>query len=326
MPKILIPLLLLGSFNLLMTSSLSPHLLLKQILLWLTGLILFYLGRHLNPTLTSKSAWLLFILATIFLLLPLVASPLTRGSRRWLSLGPISLQPSELAKPALMLFLANTHFPWVHFLPVLLVALEPDLGSALTLLILFLPTILFHPKALKPALILSLIGLSLSPLIWHFTLKDYQKNRLLTFLNPTADPLNQGYNTIQSKIAIGSAGLWGQGYKKGSQGQLLFLPEKHTDFIFAATVEELGLASAVIIIFTYYFLLKTLIAKATAANNLTQTTFTLGITFLIWTQVFVNIGMNLGILPVTGIPLPFLSVGGSSLVSLMFSLGLIFSS
>jgi len=158
-------------------------------------------------------------------------------------------------------------------------------------------------------------------------LHDYQKERIVNFLNPLSDPLNKGYNVIQSKIAIGSGGFWGKGYKKGTQGQLLFLPEKHTDFMFATTAEELGMVGVFIVLATYYLLISTLFKKAfLITNNRALFLFTIGIAIQIWMQTFVNIGMNLGILPVTGIPLPFLSVGGSSIMTLLFSIGVIYSS
>ena len=165
----------------------------------------------------------------------------------------------------------------------------------------------------------------LSPLIWKFGLKEYQRHRVITFINPAADPLNTGYNVIQSKIAIGSGGVFGKGYKKGTQGQLLFLPEKHTDFIFAATAEELGIVGIGILIFAYYNLISTLFQKAYSTKDRPLFIFILGIAIQLWMQIFVNIGMNIGILPVTGIPLPFISIGGSSLIAYLFALGICFS-
>ena len=190
-----------------------------------------------------------------------------------------------------------------------------------------LPAIFYNRKVLKISLILGLFLILLSPLAYRFVLRDYQKQRIVNFLNPNADPLGQGYNLIQSQIAIGSGGLFGKGYRQGSQAQLLFLPEKHTDFMFAATAEELGFVGIFIILTAYYFLIKTLLDKAfLVRNNRVLFLFTLGITLQIWMQVFVNIGMNIGILPITGIPLPFLSVGGSSILTLLFSIGIIYSS
>ena len=192
---------------------------------------------------------------------------------------------------------------------------------------LLIPFIFYDKKLFKLVAILAFIGIIISPIIWGKFLHDYQKHRILNFIDPSSDPLGKGYNVIQSKIAIGSGGFWGKGYKKGSQGQLLFLPEKHTDFMFASTTEELGVLGVVLILFAYYVLIKSLISRAFAqTNNRVLFLFTLGIAFQIWVQAFINIGMNVGVLPVTGIPLPFLSVGGSSLMTLLFSIGIIFSS
>jgi len=322
----LISLLVLFSINILMISSIAPNLVFKQIIAWVIGLVLFFIGKQINPKQIKAFKWPIFIFCCLFILSPILLNNITRGSRRWINIGVTTLQPSEISKPLLMLFLANTTLPLLHFIPVGLIMLQPDLGSAISVLFLMAPIILYNRKLFKVTVILLGVFLITSPLIYKFGLHDYQQHRIVNFLNPNVDPLGQGYNVIQSKIAVGSGGLFGKGYKKGTQGQLLFLPEKHTDFMFAATAEELGLMGVSIIIISYYFLIKTLFNKAHSTNNSPLFLFTLGIAFQIWMQVFINIGMNVGILPVTGIPLPFISVGGSSLMALMFSLGIIYSS
>ncbi len=312
--------------NLLMISSLAPQLLLKQILAWVISFFLFFVGTQINTNLNQKTRWLFFIGSCLLLLLPIILGNITRGSHRWINIGSLSFQPSEIVKPPLMLFLASQQLPLLHLVPVAIVALQPDLGSAITLLVLMIPLILYSKKLFKLSIIVFIGLLIISPLIWKYGLRDYQKNRIETFINPQHDPLGQGYNLIQSQIAVGSGGFFGKGYHQGTQGQLLFLPEKHTDFIFAATVEELGLISVLLIFFAYFLLLSSLLNKAfNTRYNKTLFLFTLGICFQIWTQMVINIGMNIGVLPVTGIPLPFLSVGGSSLMALLFSLGVIYS-
>jgi len=323
---IIISLLILASVNLIMISSVAPSYLFKQIIAWVFGISAFFIGRFLNPKQMSLYKWPLFIFSILLLVTPLLSGTFIRGSRRWLNIGPLNIQPSESTRPLLMMFLSSTSLPLLHLIPVFLIALEPDLGSAISVLTLMIPVIFFNPKLFKLVIILSIIGLTCSPLIWKYGLKDYQKNRISTFINPYADPLNKGYNVIQSKIAVGSGGFWGKGYRKGTQGQLLFLPEKHTDFMFAATAEEMGFIGVALIIFAYYLLTSSLLTHAYSIDNRPLFIFNLGIFFLIWFQLFINIGMNIGILPVTGIPLPFLSVGGSSLFSLLFSLGICFSS
>lgn len=323
---LIIGLIVLCSLNLLMVSSLAPQLLLKQIIAWVIGIILFIVGTQISPRQSSSQKWWIFSISCLFLILPIIMGKFTRGSRRWLYLGPSSIQPSEIVKPALMLFLSTTNMPLFHLIPVGIIMMQPDLGSAITVLILILPIILYNQKLLKLSLISGIILLAISPIIYKFVLKDYQQQRIIHFLEPSSDPLGQGYNLIQSQIAIGSGSFFGKGYRQGTQSQLLYLPEKHTDFIFAATAEELGLFSVILILGSYFTIIKTLLNKAfQITNDRAQFLFTLGIAFEIWAQSFVNIGMNLGLLPVTGIPLPFMSVGGSSIMALMFSLGIIYS-
>jgi rod shape determining protein RodA len=325
--SVLISLIFLFSLNILMVSSVSPDSLVKQIIAWGIGVLLFFIGRFINPKQIASSKWFIFIGSCILLLIPILLNNITRGSRRWIDLGFTSFQPSEFVKPWLMLFLSNTQYPLLHLIPVAIIMLQPDLGSAVSVLFLIVPIILYNKKLAKISLILLSVFLIISPLIYKFVLHNYQRERIINFINPSSDPLDTGYNVIQSKIAIGSGGFWGKGYKKGTQAQLLFLPEKHTDFIFAATAEELGIIGIVIILVSYYFLIKTIFTKAfMSTNNRVLFLFSLGIGLQIWMQAFINIGMNLGILPVTGIPLPFLSVGGSSIMTLLFSLGIIYSS
>ncbi len=317
---------ILCSLNLLMISSLAPQLFWKQLAAWVIGIILFIIGTQINPKQTKPQGIALLIISCIILLIPIITGNFTRGSRRWLYLGPMSIQPSEIVKGPLMLFLSTTTAPLLHLIPVSIIMLQPDLGSAITVFILIIPVILYSKKLFKLSLVAGLILILVSPFAYKFILKDYQRQRIDHFLNPNSDPLGQGYNLIQSQIAIGSGGLFGKGYRKGTQGQLLFLPEKHSDFIFAATTEELGFFADLLILLSYFLIIQTLFKKAfRTTNNLPLFLFTLGIAFEIWAQAFINIGMNLGLLPVTGIPLPFMSVGGSSIMSLLFSLGIISS-
>ncbi len=321
-----ISLFLLFSINILMVSSLAPNLLLKQLLAWFIGFLLFLFGKQLIPKQLSPLKYVILIFSCVLLIFPILLNNITRGSRRWIDIGPVSIQPTEISKPLLMIFLSTTTIPLLHLIPVSIIALQPDLGSAISMLFLMAPIVLYNSKLLKLAIIAAIGLAAISPLIWQNFLQDYQKNRITYFLNPASDPLGKGYNVIQSKIAIGSGGFFGKGYKKGSQGQLLFLPEKHTDFMFAATAEELGFFGISLIIFSYYLLIGSLLKKAYNTTDRVLFIFTLGIAFQIWMQAFVNIGMNIGLLPVTGIPLPFLSVGGSSIMALLFSIGIVFSS
>lgn len=318
---------ILFCLNILMVSSVAQNVMPKQLISWILGFILFFLGTRINPKHIGSSKNIILIVSILLLFLPIVTNNITRGSRRWIDIGPLTIQPSEITKPWLMLFLANSDFPYLIAIPIIVTLLQPDLGSALSLAVLCIPIIFYHRGMRKLSIIFFLSALLFSPLIWKFGLHDYQKNRIEVFINPTSDPLNKGYNVIQSQIAIGSGGFFGKGYKKGSQGQLLFLPEKHTDFMFATTAEELGLLGVIFILLSYYLIISGLIKKAfQTTNNRPLFLFTLGVAIQIWFQVFVNIGMNIGLLPVTGIPLPMLSVGGSSIMATLFSLGIIFSS
>jgi rod shape determining protein RodA len=309
-----------------MISSIAPNLVFKQLIAWVLGIILFFVGKQINLKQLSSYKWPIFIGSCVLLLLPIVFNNLTRGSHRWLYIAGQTIQPSELVKPWLMSFLSTTNLPLLHFIPVFIIMAQPDLGSAISIFCLIIPIILYNKKLLKLFILFGITFLLISPLVYKFGLKGYQQNRISTFLNPKDDPLGQGYNVIQSQIAIGSGGFLGKGYKKGTQGHLLFLPEKHTDFMFASTAEELGILGISIVLFAYYLLISTLFNKAFSTKNKPLFLFTLGIAIQIWMQTFVNIGMNVGLLPVTGIPRPFISVGGSSLMALLFSLGIIYSS
>ncbi len=313
------------SVSFIMVLSLAPNLLFKHLLLWFVGIIFFLIGKQFNPRQFYPLRWWLLIFSCLIISFPIIFNNVTRGSRRWINLGFVSIQPSEITKPLLLLSLANSVNPVPQLIPILITAAQPDLGSAISLVILALPVILFKPRYLKISILIFFIITLLSPVIWRNFLHQYQRDRISTFLNPQTDPSSKGYQTIQSKIAIGSAGVFGKGFRKGTQGQLLFLPEKHTDFIFAATTEELGLFTASLIIVCFYLLISSLIKYCQTLDSQPKIIFTMGLIAQIWFQAFINIGMNLGLLPITGIPLPFLSVGGSSLVSLLFSLGLVFS-
>ena len=322
----LISLIVLFCINILMVTSIAPSLVWKQLAAWGIGLVLFFIGKQINLKQLSSYKWPIFITCCVLLLIPILFNSITRGSRRWIYFAGQTIQPSEVVKPWLMSFLATTNLPFLHVIPVGIIMAQPDLGSAISVFFLIIPVILYNKKLLKISILLGITFILISPLVYKYGLHDYQQNRIITFLDPKADPLGKGYNVIQSQIAIGSGGFFGKGWKKGTQGQLLFLPEKHTDFMFATTAEELGIVGILIVLSAYYLLISTLFNKAFSTKNRALFIFTLGIALQIWMQTFVNIGMNIGLLPVTGIPLPFISVGGSSLMTFLFSLGIAYSS
>ncbi len=281
--------------------------------------------------------WIFF--AGLFLLIAVMAiGDIGKGARRWLDFGIIRFQPSEIMKLALPMYLASllhekmlpprlkTLFLglFIILVPVALTALQPDLGTALMLLLSGFCVIFL--AGLPYRYLLVIIGLTAAavPVLWHF-MHAYQRQRVLTFLNPESDPLGHGYHIIQSKIAIGSGGLFGKGWLMGPQSHLNFLPEHATDFIFAVAGEELGLLGAIILLIIYVWVIaRGLIIAYTAQDTFSRLLAgSLAITFFF--NVFVNIGMVCGLLPVVGIPLPLVSYGGTSMVTLMAAFGVLMS-
>ena len=260
------------------------------------------------------------------------------GSQRWITFGPVSFQPSELVKIALILTLAKYFFinersdkypirelaiPLVLIaLPALLIMKQPDLGTALLVLLLSFSIILFLGVDWK-LLLFSLGGLVAAfPFLWHL-LKDYQKKRLLIFIQPELDPLGAGYHIMQSKIAVGSGSFFGKGFLKGTQGQLRFLPEQHTDFAFSILAEEWGFIGAFIVVTLYPFLILWSLNIARQAKDRFGMILAFGVTAIFFWQSVINIGMVLGVVPVVGVPLPFISYGGSSILASLIGIGLL---
>lgn len=280
----------------------------------------------------------LYIISFLLLFLVLLIGRVDQGARRWLDLGWIHFQPSEMMKIAMPLMLSwylheKPLPPKTHMLiicsimlaiPALLTAKQPDLGTAIIISISGMAVLVFAAISWRLIASLFALGTISAPVLWHF-MHTYQKERVLTFLNPERDPLGSGYHIIQSKIAIGSGGLFGKGWLHGTQSHLSFLPAHATDFIFAVSGEELGLIGCVFILLVYSFIF----ARCMYISSQAQNTFTrllassLSITFIIC--ALVNIGMVIGILPVVGIPLPLISYGGSSMVTTLIGFGMIMS-
>lgn len=279
--------------------------------------------------------YLVVILSLVFVL---IFGRTVQGSTRWIDLGFFRLQPAEFAKLVMVIIMAKfldqvgekiKSFSYVLLsalyavVPAILILIEPDLGTALVIFAIWGGMLLFSKMERKHGAILLLVGICISILSWFFVLQDYQKNRVHTFIDPASDPRGRGYNVIQSMIAVGSGSITGRGVGRGLQSQLNFLPERQTDFIFASTAEELGLLGSGFIIAMFGLILSRIIKAARAARDNFGMYLSLGVFFMLLFQVLVNIGMNIGILPVTGIPLPLLSYGGSSLITTMLALGLI---
>ena len=279
----------------------------------------------------------LFFLCLVLLILVLVIGETRNGATRWLNIG-ISFQPSELMKIAMPLmiarYIANGALPPTVFsvgvsitivlVPSVLIMLEPDLGTSI--LIAFSGLVVIFLSGLKKRYLAVALGLLLAslPLMWS-NMHSFQKNRVLAFLNPGSDPTGSGYHLIQSKIAIGSGGLFGKGWLNSTQGQLDFLPERTTDFIFAILAEEFGFLGISLLIGIYLFIIGRGIMIAINAQDLFSRLLASSISLTFFVYVFVNIAMTTGLLPVVGIPLPLISSGGTSMLTLMIGLGMLMS-
>ncbi len=309
----------------------------KQTLWAILGIILLFSFSRIDYRLLGKIAYPLYILSLFLLILVLIFGSGRAGTQRWLKIGPFFFQPSEFAKIAFVFSLSyclskkeevgigRFFFSLIlFFLPFILIIHQPNLGSAALLIPVFLGLLYLAGAKKKYIISLVLIALSLLPFFWSF-LHGYQKERLLVFINPNADPLGAGYNILQSKIAIGSGGLLGKGFLNGTQTQLAFLPEYHTDFIFCILAEEWGFGGAILLFLLFFLFLREIFKIASYTRDRFGTYVASGFGIMFATQIFLNIGMTLGILPIVGLPLPFLSYGGSSLVASLVAVGILFN-
>lgn len=273
--------------------------------------------------------------AILLLLAVLVLGHVARGSQSWIGFAGFRLQPSELAKVALALFLAKhlcrhpvegaKSLAWLLALSglcVVLVLAQPDLGSAIVLSVMIFTALYAAGTPVRYLTGLSAAAVLLMPVGWHF-LKAYQRLRLLVFLNPYSDPLGAGYNVIQSRIAVGSGRILGKGFMMGTQSKLGFLPEPHTDFIFSVFAEEFGFLGGVFLLVLFSLLLWRIVAAGIKSRDLRGKVLVASIAGWIWFQLVEGMAMSMGLAPVTGLPLPFLSYGGSSLLALGIALGLV---
>ncbi len=314
--------------------SLAPQLFPQQLLFFLVGFTLFLLFAQVDFRFYQSFKWFFYLGSVFFLILTFILGEITRGSVRWLTLGPFTIQASEIVKPFLLVFFALLFsqtavklnkflLPLILFLPpFFLIFKQPDLGSSLVLGAAFLGTAF----ALNLPFSWMLFGvgfLAIVPPISWFFLADYQKQRLLTFLNPNLDPLGAGYNLIQAVITVGAGQFLGRGLGKGTQSYLSFLPEYHTDFVFASYTEEMGFLGAVILLILYFLLLWQILKIGQNAKHDFAKIFSVGVFSMLLFQIFVNVGMNLGIIPIAGITLPLFSYGGSSLMATMICLGMV---
>ena len=307
-------------------------------LLWLAlGLACMLVVLSIDYHTLAEFSYVVYGSVVVLLLLTLLFGRVVNNSRSWLALGSIQIQPSELAKVATILMLAaylgreRVHgLGFVNFaaiagivgLPVLLIVRQPDLGTAITFVPLLAGTVFLAGIRVRTMVILVLIAALALPLVWG-QLKPYQKERVRTFAEPTRDPKGAGYQLIQSLIAVGSGGLFGKGFLAGTQGQLQFLPEQHTDFIFAVLAEERGFLGSMILLGLYFVIIYRCIATARIARDRLGIFLAAGVVCVFAGQALLNIGVVVGLLPTTGVPLPLMSYGGSSLVTTLIGIGLV---
>lgn len=280
---------------------------------------------------------MIYAFTIIMLLAVMIAGTSALGAQRWIQIGPITLQPSEFSKLLMIICMAKMLEPRINHLntfksllvpviyvgiPIFLVFLQPDLGTSLVYIAIFGGMLFIAGIRARLIQIIVGLGVLLLPLVW-FVLKDYQKQRILVFLNPDIDPFGSGYHIIQSKIAIGSGMILGKGVFNGTQSQLNFLPENHTDFIFSVIGEEFGFVGCIIVLALLFMLIYRSIRIAYTCNDTFGMLLATGIGAMLSFEVLVNVGMTIGIMPVTGIPLPFLSYGVSALTTNMLSIGLL---
>ncbi len=311
---------------------------LSQLMKIVLGFIVFFTAAFMNIKTWIKSAYLIYAVALIMIVLVTFVGHTGMGAQRWLNLGFIHIQPSELIKIALVLALAR-YFAWFNsvelgqfknylapglmlLVPFGLIVAQPDLGTALSLGMITVGIFYIVGANKKWFIIAAILGLMAAPVVWYGGLHDYQRGRIITFLNPDSDITGAGYQINQAKIAFGSGGMTGKGYMKGSQSQQSFLPEKQTDFIFTMLGEEFGFMGAFGLLMIYTWIVVVLFWCAKMCRNRFGQLICFGFMLNFFVYYFINISMVLGLLPTVGVPLPLMSFGGSSLLSLMFGFGL----
>lgn len=323
--------------------SISTDRLFLSQLFWLfKGWIVFIIITIVDYQFFLRMAYLIYGLNLFALIAVIFVGKSALGAQRWLDLGIFSYQPSESMKLAVILILAKLlstkSFPrgmglkdlavpllLVIGIPFAITAKQPDLGTAVMLFVIG-SSILFFVKIRKAIVVaLAVFMLFGATGAWFFGLHDYQKHRIYTFLDPNRDPRGKGYNSIQSKIAVGSGEITGKGFRKGTQSQLEFLPERHTDFIFSVLSEEFGFLGSLFTVSAFAFLFLAMIKIASQARDKAGALLTVGITASLFWHMFININMVIGLLPIVGIPLPLLSYGGSNMLTTMAALGLVSS-
>lgn len=311
---------------------------LKQMLWYCAGIAVMVTAFIIDYKLFERFAYVIYFFCISLLTAVLFFGKYVSGSRRWLDLGPVSIQPSEMVKVAVVIILARYYARHIHseglswkelikpfiltMIPFMLIVRQPDLGTAMMIFLIAASITLFIKIEKRTFILLFGSSIAMVPMVWFF-LKGYQKQRILTFLNPDRDPLGAGYHIIQSKIAIGSGTTFGKGLLKGTQNALAFLPEQHTDFIFSVFAEEWGFAGCMALLMIFLILIIRGLNIAYRCRDSFGTILSVGVSIIICWQVFINIGMVMGLMPVVGVPLPFISYGGSSVFTTMICVGIL---
>lgn len=310
----------------------------KQLMWYGIGFVIMIGSFLISYKQFDQYAYAAYAICMFLLVAVLVAGKLVAGSKRWLIFGPVSLQPSELAKVAMILVLARYYSRTAStqgmrfrdlIIPLFLIAVpfalivkQPDLGTAMMILLIAATLTVFIKIEKRAMIAIVSFGALAVPMTW-LMLKGYQKQRILTFLEPDRDPLGAGYHIIQSKIAIGSGMFSGKGFLKGTQNALSFLPEHHTDFIFSVLAEDWGFIGSAAVLLLFLILIVWGLNIAHDCRDPFGALLAIGITALIGWEVFINVGMVMGLMPVVGIPLPFISYGGSAILSMMLCMGIL---
>lgn len=328
-------LILLSIFSLTIINSIALPLFYRQLIYILIGLVAFFIFSQIDFRIYRSFSWFIYFSGLFMLLITIIIGQVTRGSVRWLELGIFNFQPSEIFKPFIILFLASLLtekrnktinsfllYSGLFFLPVFLVFKQPDLGNVIIYVAIFIGLIFFsglNNRLIIPSILIVFLSSFLS---WGF-LKPYQKERLITFLDPETDKLGRSYNILQSIISVGSGGFFGRGFGRGTQSHLKFLPEYHTDFIFASLSEELGFFGSSLLLIIYLLLFLRILKIYKETDSQLAKLVIIGNFMMILAQMAINIGMSIGLLPITGITLPLISFGGSSILSIIIGLGII---
>jgi rod shape determining protein RodA len=316
----------------------NSDLLVRQAVRLGVAFVLMLALAQAQPQTLKRYSLALFVIGIVLLLAVLVIGAIGKGAQRWLDLGFFRFQPSEMLKIATPMmiawYLAARPLPprWLHLvsalalilIPTVLIAKQPDLGTALLIACSGAAVLFVAGISWRLLIGAAAVCIGLLPVLWHF-MHDYQRDRVKMLLDPESDPLGRGYHIIQSKIAIGSGGLYGKGWLNGTQSHLDFLPERSTDFIFAVFAEEFGLLGCVTLLVVYLLITGRCLFIAAQANDTYSRLLAGGLTITFFVYVFVNIGMVIGILPVVGVPLPLISYGGTSMVTLLAGFGILMS-